>query len=210
MALTRTTLAAACTSSQLVLTVTSTSSGFPAVGAYANPTQMMQIDSEYMLIQVVPVSGTVNVMQRGYNGSKAVAHDILAPIATSSLASDFAAIAGGEVVNRPPDFPLQVSLGQDGALAVPVKNTSVVINKATACLFTLAAPGKDQDGLRLDITSDTAAAHVLTATTLLNNGLSGSPWTTATWAAQKGASLPLMAVDGVWNVIGTANAVTLT
>lgn len=211
MALTRTSLSAAASASTHTLSITSTSSGFPAVGTYAQPPQLMQVDSEYMLIQLVPVANTVKVMQRGYNGSKVVAHDILAPVVTSSIVADFAAIAQGEVVNRPPDVPLQVNIGQDGALAVPVKDTNVLITKATACLFTLAAPAKDQDGLRLTITAATNAAHVMTATTLLDNGLSGSPWTTATWGALAiGGTLPLIAMNGVWAVVGSANGVTLT
>lgn len=211
MALTRTSLSAACTATTHTLSITSTSSGFPAVGVYSTPPQLMQVDSEYMLIQVVPVANTVKVIQRGYNGSVAVAHDILAPVVTSSDPSDFAAIQQGEVVNRPPDVWEQVTLGQDGALAVPKKNTNVLITKATACLFTLAAPSKDQDGLKLNITAATNAAHVLTATTLLDNGLSGSPWTTATWGALAiGGTLPLMAMNGVWAVTSAVNGVTLT
>lgn len=213
MALTRTSLAAACTASQNTLAITSTASGFPAVGAYSTPLQVMQVDSEYMLIVTVPVAGTVKVAQRGYNGSAAVAHDILAPVVTSSAPGDFAGIASGEVVNRPPDVRAEVTIGQDGALAVPTRNTNAIITKATAALFTLAAPGKDQDGLQLSIVSMTAASHVMTATSLLDNGLSGSPWTTATWNPQPGNTLNLMAVNGLWAVTsgsGIAFGVILT
>lgn len=211
MALTRTSLSAACTATARTLSITSTSSGFPPVGVIQNPGQLMLVDSEKMLIQLVPVANTVKVIQRGYDGSIAVAHDILAPVVTSATAADFAGIAQGEVVNRPPDVWDQVTLGQDGALAVPTKNTNVLITKATACLFTLAAPGKDIDGLKLNITAATNAAHVLTATSLLDNGLSGSPWTTGTWGALAiGGTLQLMAMNGVWAVIAAANGVTLT
>jgi hypothetical protein len=211
MALTRTSLSAACTATTHTLSITSTSTGFPAVGLIQNPGQLMLVDSEYMLVTLIPVAGTAKVAMRGYNGSIAAAHDILAPVVTSATASDFGAIAQGEVVNRPPDVWDQVTLGQDGALAVPSKNTNVLITKATACLFTLAAPSKDQDGLKVNITSAVSAAHVLTATTLLDNGLSGSPWTTATWGALSiGGTLQLMAMNGVWAVIAAANGVTLT
>lgn len=211
MALTRTSLSAALSATSNTVSITSTSSGFPPVGVIQNPGQLMQVDSEYMLIKLIPVANTAKVIQRGYNGSKQVAHDILAPVVTSSAAADFAAIAQGEVVNRPPDVWAQVTLGQDGALAVPTKNTNVLITKATACLFTLAAPSTDQDGLKVNITAATNAAHVLTATSLLDNGLSGSPWTTATWGALAiGGTLQLMAMNGVWAVIAAANGVTLT
>ncbi len=211
MALTRTSLAAADSGLTNTLSITSTSTGFPPVGVIQNPGQLMQVDSEYMLIQLVPVAGIAKVIQRGYNGSKRTAHDILAPVVTSSIASDFAIIQEGEVVNRPPDVWSQVNIGQDGALAVPTKNTNALITKATACLFTLAAPPKDADGLKLNITSAVSAAHVLTATTLLDNGLSGSPWTTATWGALSvGGTIQLMAMNGLWAVIAAANGVTLT
>ncbi len=210
MALTRTSLAAACTASDTQLAITSTASGFPAIGAYSSPTQMMQIDSEKMLIVVVPASGFVRVAQRGYDGSIAIAHDILAPVVTSSDPQDWPAVASGEVVHRPPDVAAEVTLGQDGAIALPTRNTNVLITKASACLFTLAAPSTAQDGIRLTISSATAQAHVLTATTLLENGLSGSPFTTATWAAFIGGTLSLIAMNGVWNLTGAGNGVTLS
>lgn len=210
MAVTRTSLAAACTASDTQLSITSTSSGFPTVGAYSSPQYLLQVDAEYMLLVTVPASGYAKVAQRGYNGSKAVAHDILAPV-TVGTPSDFISIPQGEVVNRPPDEWVMLNIGQDGALAVPTKNTRVLITKATACLFTLGAPAKDQDGLMLQITSAVSAAHVLTATALLDNGLSGSPWTTATWGALSvGGTITLMAMNGVWAVTAAANGVTLT
>lgn len=210
MALTRTSLSAAASATTHTLSITSTSSGFPAVGTYAQPPQLMQVDSEYMLIQLVPVANTVKVMQRGCNGSKVTAHDILAPVVTSSVIADFAEVAQGEVVTRPPDVWLNATLGQDGAITIPNKNSNILITKASACLFTLAAPSKDQDGLTLRISSATAQAHVLTATTLLENGLSGSPFTTATWAAFIGGTLTLVAFNGVWNLAGAGNGVTLS
>jgi hypothetical protein len=210
MALTRTSLAADCTASDLQLAITSTSSGFPAVGTYASPQQMMQVDAEYMLIQVVPSAGYVKVMQRGYNGSKAVAHDILAPVTTSSDPQDFAAVADGAVGNRPPWVDAVVSVGENGVIPVPVRNTVYVLTKATALASTtFAAPAKDQDGLRVTFTSQTAAAHVITATGLWGDGASGSPEDTATWDAFIGASLSVVANNGLWNIV-SAVGVTIT
>lgn len=210
MSLTRTSLAADCSASDLSLSITSTASGFPAVGAYSSPAQMLQIDDEYMLIQLVPASGYVKVMQRGYNGSKAEAHDILAPVATSSDPQDFAAVASGAVVNRAPWTDAVLSVGENGIIPVPVKNTTYELTKATALsTTTFGAPAKDQDGLRVRFTSQTAAAHVITATGLWGDGVSGSPHTTATWAAFIGASLTVQADNGIWNVISSVG-VTIT
>ncbi len=209
MALTRTSTSAAITANQVTnLGITSTT-GFPAVGTVGTR-QLMQIDGEFMLVDQVVASGVVNVLQRGYNGTAAVAHDILAPVITSSNPQDFVAVAVGAVDSRPPYVDDQFNVGQNGAIPVPVKNTTYLLTKATALASTtLAAPAKDQDGLRLVFTSATAAAHVITATTLLADAVSGSPHTTATFAAFIGASLTVEAANGLWNVIASVG-VTIT
>lgn len=81
------------------------------------------------------------------------------------------------------------------------------ITKGTAAALLLQAPARD--GLILTISSTTAAAHVVTATTLLADAVSGSPHTTATFAAFKGATITLLALNGLWNVMG-AVGVTIT
>jgi hypothetical protein len=70
------------------------------------------------------------------------------------------------------------------------------ITKATAAAITLVAPGKDQDGLIVTFTSLTAAAHVITATALIADGVTGGPHGTVTFAAFAGASITLMAQNG--------------
>jgi len=199
MALTATTLSAACTASDTLLAITSTSSGFPAVATIPNPLQVMQVDDEYMLIVTVPVANTVRVAQRGYHGSVATAHDILAPVITSSSASDFPATQPGANLTRPPFVDDIVSVGQNGTIAVPTRNTTILLTKATALgTTTLGAPSLGSDGIRVTITTETAAAHVITATSLVADGVSGSPHTTMTFAAFKGASITLVAANGLW------------
>lgn len=202
MALTATTTAAAVTASQIKgLSITSTATGFPAVGV-KNSKQVLQIDGEYMLIDQVTASGVVDVLLRGFNGTTAVAHDILAPVVTSTSASDFPATPTGASTPRPPYVDNIVTCGQNGVIAVPTQDTTVLLTKATALASTtLAAPSKGNDGVTLTITSETAAAHVVTATTLIADGVSGSPHTTMTWAAYKGASIILRAANGLWNVL---------
>lgn len=209
MALTNTTLAADCSASDLTLSITSTSSGFPAVGTM-NTRQLMLVDGEYMMLDRVVASGVVKVLMRGYNGTTAAAHDVLANVATSSDPADFGAYGVGQSVPRPLSADLIVSVGENGVVPVPVQNTTVFLTKASALSSTtLAAPLTSNNGVRLTITSQTAAAHVITATSLLGDGVSGSPHTTATWAAYIGASLTLEASDGIWNVI-SAVGVTIT
>jgi hypothetical protein len=80
------------------------------------------------------------------------------------------------------------------------------ITKATAAAITLVAPGKDQDGLVITFTSLTAAAHVITATGLLNDAVTGGPHGTVTFAAFAGAGLTLMAQNGLFNVMASVVA----
>jgi hypothetical protein len=89
----------------------------------------------------------------------------------------------------------------------PVAGTAI-LTKATAATMTLPAPTLANNGAILIITSQTAAAHTVTGLALLADGVSGSPHGTATWAAFKGASLTLMAVNQLWNVIA-ATGVTI-
>ncbi len=92
-----------------------------------------------------------------------------------------------------------VVLSADGAVSQHAPET-YVITKVGVCALTLAAPtaGTD-DGVMLEFTSDTANAHTLTATGLLDTG--SVSVNVATWAAQKGASLRLMAYNGRWKTM---------
>jgi hypothetical protein len=75
-----------------------------------------------------------------------------------------------------------------------------LVTKATAAALTLAAPtaGAD-DGLYIRVISTTAAAHTLTATGLYQDGAGNV--NLATFAAQIGASIDLMAYQGKWYVL---------
>lgn len=214
MAITATNLSADMSASATTMTVAS-GTGFPSVGTIANPGYLVRIDNEYMLARSQPVSGTIEVYQRGYNGTAAVAHDTLAKVLVSSAPSDFSPTAPGNVVDLPPATPIQQTLGEDRTFtsaeiaAFGNQPRNFAITKGSACLFTLVAPSKAQDGLTLVFTSLTAQAHVLTATSLLGDAVSGSPHTTATFAAFIGASLTLQAQNGIWNVV-SSTGITIT
>lgn len=215
MALVNTTTSAAITATDTTIPLTSTTN-FPAVGA--TPTGMgqpVQIDGEMMYHVSTVASGIIKVRNRGAEGTQAVPHDLLAAVTTSATASDFPAVPVGTVNQRPPQIDDMQTIGQNTALlTIPGKNTTFVITKATALATTvLPAPTVAQNGLRLTFTSQTAAAHVITATALLNNGLTGSPFTTATFAAFAGAGFTLVANAGLWNVLAspvTGSTVVLT
>lgn len=91
-----------------------------------------------------------------------------------------------------------VLLTTNGALAVASGN--YVITKAGVLADTLGAPTAGiQDGALIIITSSTANAHTLTATGLLGTGTASV--NVATFAAQLGSGLTLMAYQGKWLVL---------
>lgn len=92
--------------------------------------------------------------------------------------------------------------------AIAVAPGTVVITKGSIAAMTLAAPVATQNGLILRVTSASAFAHTITATGLIDNGVTGGSKTTATFAAFAGATIELMAYEGKWHVI-SLNAVTV-
>lgn len=221
MALTNTTLAAACGASDLQLAITSTASGFPAVGVYASPAQMLRIDGEDMLIQVVPSSGYVKVMQRGYNGTVARAHEVLSVVSTSSDPQDFLSPGSGSDVSRPPYVDNIVTLGIDTVFTAvgtpatattqpyPVKNTTYYLNEAGACAVTLIAIGATTPapsaacaGVKMTFIGLTANAHTVT----YGPGFNGNTTTSdvATSNSLAGATLELQI--GPTGLISATNA----
>ncbi len=177
---------------------------------------LVRINREYMLAIQQPVSGVIKLAMRGYNGTYAQEHDLLSKVEVSALGSDFADPAPGTDTSMPPFQPGMQTLGENFAItAAQVASwgnqpQNFAITKATAlATSTLAAPSKAQDGLTVVFTSLTAAAHVITATTLIADAVSGSPHTTVTFAAFIGASITLQAQNGLWNVI-SSTGITIT
>lgn len=196
---------------QFTLTnISSNQSGLPPVGALPLPVgNPMQIDGELMYCISQPVAGTVVVRGRGTEGA-AVAHDILANVIVSALASDFPVPAVGQMQTLDPANDAPQSIGQDGTLVLPVSNTIYNINKASALALVLPAPSLALNGLLLVFTSTTAVAHVITATSLFMDGTGTLPHSTATFAAKQGASLTIVAENGLWNFSAASNNVTIS
>lgn len=196
MALVQTTISAAVGVNDLVFPVTS------ATGVAAG--YIWKCDGEFGLVGRDYVSGTnVPVFRRGDNGSAQVAHNALA-IFVVGTATDWTALAAATANDVPwPAVPLrdQVTYSVSGAIAVPVKDTTARIDKGGVAVMTLAAPGKDQDGLRLTVTSTTAQAHTVTATGLFSTGTASV--NLATFAASKGSGFMVEAQQGLWNVISS-------
>lgn len=207
MAITATALSADLSATGLTMTVAS-GSGFPTSGGTTPQAYLTRIDKEFMLSVLQPSSGVIKIAQRGYNGTAAAAHDTLAKVEVSSVAADFAGPSPGNSTSLPPYLPAMETLGEDKTftsaevLGWGNQPRNFAITKATAIAATLVAPSKAQDGLVITFTSLVAVANVITATALLANGGTGSPYTTATGADTKiGATLTLQAQNGLWNVV---------
>ena len=90
--------------------------------------------------------------------------------------------------------------------AIGVTRGNKALTKATAGAYTLAAPATD--GAEITVFAATAAAHVVTATGLLEDGITGGAKDTLTFAAFVGASATLVGFDGQW-IVKSLNAVTV-
>ncbi len=124
----------------------------------------------------------------------------------------------------------QLNMGQGISLPVGLLSASgaitvgpgtYIITKAGVAALTLAAPtagapifnaqgvntGGGQDGTLIVVTSSTANAHTITATGLLQTGSANV--NVATFAAQAGASIELMAYNGKWYVL-SSNQITFS
>lgn len=122
-----------------------------------------------------------------------------------------AATNDGDVIevmrtNRADPSPITLAAASG---AITVQPSTVIITKAGVAAMTLAAPTTAQNGMILRVISSTAYAHTITATGLIDDGVTGGSKTTATFAAFAGASIELVAYGGKWNV-QSKNVVTIS
>lgn len=94
--------------------------------------------------------------------------------------------------------------GADGPIDESKSHTAM-LTKPTAGAYTLGLTKKD--GIRLIITNGSSAAHVVTATGLLQNGVTGGAKNQWTAAAFPGSSISLVSYGGKWNVIALQTGV---
>jgi hypothetical protein len=98
--------------------------------------------------------------------------------------------------------PTITAYASDGAISFANPYNIATLTKGSAGAYTLAAPSSSQEGYRLLILCQSAYAHVVTATNLLDDGVTGGAKDTATMAAFVGASLDLIAINSKWHVVG--------
>lgn len=92
--------------------------------------------------------------------------------------------------------------------AIPVTEGKVVLTKGSAAAITLAAPTAMQQGTRITVVAGSAFAHVITATGLLDDGVTGGSKNTATFGAFIGSAITLIAYNLKW-VVESKNVVTV-
>ena len=96
--------------------------------------------------------------------------------------------------------------------AITVSPHFAVLTKGSAGAYTLAAApasGSNDEAMAIEITAGTAFAHVVTATGLIQDGVTGGAKTTMTFGAFVGSSIKLRGFAGKWHVI-TKNVVAIT
>ena len=122
-------------------------------------------------------------------GDKILIRDVSAPFDKKST-----------ITNEELMTPIVV-VNPDTTHAIPIANGVVVMTKGSASAFTLAAPAATtQDGTRMTFLNGSAFAHVITATGLIHDGVTGGAKNTATFGAFLGASLTLVAYNTKWYV----------
>jgi hypothetical protein len=93
--------------------------------------------------------------------------------------------------------------------AITIATGQVVLTKGSAAAITLAAPTAAQNGTIISVSAGSAFAHVITATGLIDDGVTGGAKTTATFGAFVGSTITLVAYNLHWIVV-SKNIVTIT
>lgn len=173
----------------------------PTVKGYATPTSTpIYVDSDDNIAKMIPAgSGSTEVQLVDASSAQTLTNKTL----ISPTISGTPAISGATLT-----APLFTVTEYDADGAITIATGVVVLTSADAGAYTLAAPTAAQKGTMLIITSRTAAAHVITATNLINDGV-GPTLDTITFDAQPGASIILVADNLLWYVV-SQNATTAT
>lgn len=186
----------------------------PVKGIGAGPIYLL-LDEELMLAIAVNTTTLVVTVKRGLNGTAQATHVNGANVAIGSLTSDFPIFVGVEknlllqAETRGAETKPAIFLS-GSADAIPAGVAGVyVVKTAGVDAMTLAAPTLAQEGNVIEVWSDTANAHTITATSLFANGTALK--TTATFPAFRGAGVHLTVRNLVYHVTnggGTGEAAT--
>jgi len=204
MALTTTTLNGAVSATATSFVVTS-ATGF-ASGSY------VQLGEEFCQITKEYSSGTTIYVVRGVNGTVPLAHPT-GSNATVGTGSDFSSANATVIVPYALSARRRKKLeySASGAITLPTAGEDMlaVLNGTSVLAMTIAAPGKDNDGDRLTIIGNGAAAHTLT----FAGGISGagSNYDVVTVNATAPIAFEVMACNGLWmSIVNVPLAGTVT
>ncbi len=210
MTISATTLATACASGpagtdNFINVASATNITAPNFTSGAGITWLL-IDQEYMI--VTGVNGTLVSVQRGIAGSPAQPHSNGSNVLVG-LPSDFPNVAeyvGFSNTLKQSEaalvWPAIFLTGTADAIPAGVP-AFYVIKTGSADLMTLAAPTAGQEGNIIQIWSDTAFAHTITATSLFASGTALK--TTGTFPAFRGAGMVLRVCNLVYHVLSCGN-----
>lgn len=147
-------------------------------------------------IESTPAAGSVGTAALAANS--VTAPKIAAGAISDAAIASNAAIANSKLANVAP-----ISYAADGAVAPTAR--VAFLTKAGVGAYTLAAGAA---GASLILCNRTANAHVVTATGLIDDGVTGGSKNTMTFGAFGGASIHLMSDGTKWNVV-SKNVVTV-
>lgn len=150
----------------------------------------------------VAVTGDLGSATVTATGAATAASIAVTGAATAATVSATGAVSGLTVTGK----PVVTTISGDGAITIA--DGIVKLTKGSAAAITLAAPSAGQEGTILRIISNSAFAHVITATGLLDDGVTGGSKNTATFGAFAGASIMLCAINLKWSVLNK-NVVTV-
>jgi hypothetical protein len=88
----------------------------------------------------------------------------------------------------------------NGAISVAHQN-AIISKLVSAAAMTLAAPTVAQDNLLIRLIAGSAFAHVITATGLIDDGVTGGAKNSVTLGAFVGACVVLLAYNGHWILV---------
>jgi hypothetical protein len=153
------------------------------------------------VVSVDTAAKTVKLRHRGSFGGTAIAHAATVPVIFANAGEMPLDPAPGRSFVPDPIEADIVYVPADATLPAVTKNTTFVITKGSAAAITLAAPSAALDGLEVIITSASAYAHTVTYAAGFLGGTTSND--VATFTNIVGHTLRLVAVAGVWRVVGT-------
>jgi hypothetical protein len=168
----------------------------PSSGGISAPTKAV-IDGEVVYITDATLSPTC-LVSRGMEGTKASAHNSLAPI-VYGLTSDFTQSASTNGVAGVPTYSISVN---NSSVTLPVVDCTIFLTKAGVLAITINGPNNDQTNI-IRFVSLTANAHTITYTAGFYQNTTTSD--VATFPATSGAVFTIVAQNGVWNAVSTAD-----